>query len=214
MSLLKFHILAYEFLKFHQELLFIICVIIIIDVGTWRSIIIFFSHDILCSNQTGPFDFSRLAEFSSYFWTLGCSSWSWSKCVDSDELFYGAFDDDLLLLLESYICSSTFQRRLALSGQPYSISISSFISALKALDKVLDAHASRYRHFFCPYIWGQSFKVWEMIIFTIHQIWGFISHKYEDIWVFHETKSVPSKWSTSTEGMVMQVSDIIFSPND
>jgi hypothetical protein len=43
---------------------------------------------------------------------------------------------------------STLQRRLALSSQPYSISISYFISALKALDKPLDAWASRYKHFF------------------------------------------------------------------
>jgi hypothetical protein len=37
MSLLHLHMLVYEFLKFHQELLFIIliiCVIIIIDVRT------------------------------------------------------------------------------------------------------------------------------------------------------------------------------------
>jgi hypothetical protein len=61
------------------------------------------------------------------------------KCVDDDEIFSGSLDDDLLLLLEPYICSSTFQRRLTLLSKPYSISISSFISALKALDKALDA---------------------------------------------------------------------------
>jgi hypothetical protein len=37
MSLLQFHMLTYEFLKLHQEFLFIvliICVIIVIDIGT------------------------------------------------------------------------------------------------------------------------------------------------------------------------------------
>jgi hypothetical protein len=61
------------------------------------------------------------------------------KSVDNNEIFSRALDDDFLLLLKSYICSSTFQRRLALLSQPYSISISSFISAQKALDKALDA---------------------------------------------------------------------------
>jgi hypothetical protein len=55
-----------------------------------------------------------------------------------DEVFSRNYDDNLLLLLEPNICSSTFQRRLALSSKPYSISISSIISALKALDKALD----------------------------------------------------------------------------
>jgi hypothetical protein len=59
--------------------------------------------------------------------------------IDDDEIFSGILvDDDLLSLLEQNIFSSAFQRRFALSSQPYSISISSFISALKALDKSLD----------------------------------------------------------------------------
>jgi hypothetical protein len=103
--------------------------------------------------------FPRLAYLASSFWELDCPSWLWSKSVDDDEIFSGALDDYFLLLPEPYICSITFQRRLVLSSQPYSISISSFISTLKALDKTLDAWALRYRHFFCPYVWGQSSKV-------------------------------------------------------
>jgi hypothetical protein len=98
--------------------------------------------------KTGSFDFPRLEEFSSSFWTLDYSFWSWSKCVDDDEIFSKAFDGDLLLLLDSYICLNTFQKRLALSSKSYYISISSFISALKVLDKTLDVWALRYRYFF------------------------------------------------------------------
>jgi hypothetical protein len=61
-------------------------------------------------------------------------------CIDDDEIFSGILvDDDILSLFEPNICSSAFQRRFVLSSKPYSISMLSFISALKALDKVLDA---------------------------------------------------------------------------
>jgi hypothetical protein len=61
-------------------------------------------------------------------------------CIDDDEALSGIFvEDDLLSSLEPNICSRALKRRFALSSKPYSISISSFISALKALDKVLDA---------------------------------------------------------------------------
>jgi hypothetical protein len=60
--------------------------------------------------------------------------------IDDDEISSGILvDDDLLSSLESNICSSTFQRRFVLSIKSYSISIMSSISALKALDKALDA---------------------------------------------------------------------------
>jgi hypothetical protein len=68
--------------------------------------------------------------------------------IDDDEIFSERFDDDLLSLLEPNICLSTFQKRFGLSSKPYFILISSFISALKTLDKALDTWASRYRHFF------------------------------------------------------------------
>jgi hypothetical protein len=61
-------------------------------------------------------------------------------CIDDDETFYGIFvEDDLLSSLEPKICSRAFQRRFAISSKPYSISMPSFISAFKALDKALDA---------------------------------------------------------------------------
>jgi hypothetical protein len=61
-------------------------------------------------------------------------------CINDDEILSGILIyDDLLSLLEPNICSSTFQRRFALSSQPHFISIMSSISALKALDKALDA---------------------------------------------------------------------------
>jgi hypothetical protein len=61
-------------------------------------------------------------------------------CIDGDERFYGVFiEDDLLSSLKPNIYSRAFQRRFDLSSKPYSISISSFISALKAQDKALDA---------------------------------------------------------------------------
>jgi hypothetical protein len=67
--------------------------------------------------------------------------------VDDDEIFSGTFvDEDLLLLLESYICSTAFQRRFSLLSKSYSIPIMSSTSALKALDKALDAWASRHMH--------------------------------------------------------------------
>jgi hypothetical protein len=63
-------------------------------------------------------------------------------CINDDEMFTGIFvDDDLLSLLDPYIHSSAFRRRFALSSKPYSISIMSSTSALKALDKALDAWA-------------------------------------------------------------------------
>jgi hypothetical protein len=90
--------------------------------------------------ETGPSNFSRLVDFTySSFWTLDCSSGSWSVCIDDDEIFSRIFNDNLLSLLEPYICSNAFQRRFAVSSKSYSISISSFIFALKALDKALDA---------------------------------------------------------------------------
>jgi hypothetical protein len=61
-------------------------------------------------------------------------------CIDDDEIFFGTFiDGDLLSLLESHICSSILQRIFALSSKPYSISIMSSTSAIKVLDKSLDA---------------------------------------------------------------------------
>jgi hypothetical protein len=58
-------------------------------------------------------------------------------CIDDDEIFSSILvDDGLLSLLEPNICSRAFQRRAALSSKPYSISILSFISALKALEKL------------------------------------------------------------------------------
>jgi hypothetical protein len=69
-------------------------------------------------------------------------------CIEDDEVFSGTYvDDDLLSLLEPYICSNAFQRRFVLSSKPYSILIMSSTSTLQALDKALDAWASRYRHF-------------------------------------------------------------------
>jgi hypothetical protein len=59
--------------------------------------------------------------------------------IDNDDIFSWTFYDDLLSFLEPNISSNTFQRRFALSSKPYSISILSFISALKALDKTIDA---------------------------------------------------------------------------
>jgi hypothetical protein len=152
--------------------------------------------------------FPRLTDFTFPFWTLDCPSWSWSKYVDDDEIFSRALDDDFLLLIEPYICSSTFRMRFALSGQPYYILISSFISALKALDKSLDAWASRYRHFFYACVWGQSSQAYERPTSTIDQTWGFY-----DIWDFYDTKLLPWKWGTSTEGTVIQGNDIIISPS-
>jgi hypothetical protein len=68
--------------------------------------------------------------------------------IDDDEIFSETFvDDNLLSLLEPYICSSAFQRRFALSSKPYSILTMSSTSTLKTLDKTLDAWALRYRHF-------------------------------------------------------------------
>jgi hypothetical protein len=61
-------------------------------------------------------------------------------CIDDDETFSGIFvKDDLLSSLEPNIYSRAFQRRFTLSSKPYYISTSSFILALKALDKSLDA---------------------------------------------------------------------------
>jgi hypothetical protein len=61
-------------------------------------------------------------------------------CIDDDEIFFGMIvDDDLLSLLGSYICSSAFQRIFTLSSKPYTISIMSSTSALKALDNPIDA---------------------------------------------------------------------------
>jgi hypothetical protein len=69
-------------------------------------------------------------------------------CIYDDGIFSNIFvDDDLLSLLEPNIFSNIFQRRFALSSKPCSISILSFISALNALDKALDACTSRYMHF-------------------------------------------------------------------
>jgi hypothetical protein len=68
--------------------------------------------------------------------------------MDDDEIFSKTFDNEILSFLEPYICSSVFQIRFALSSKPYSISMLSFISALNALDKTLNACASRYKHFF------------------------------------------------------------------
>jgi hypothetical protein len=60
-------------------------------------------------------------------------------CIDDDETLSGIFvEDDLLSSLEPNICSRAFQRRFALLSKPYSISISSFISPRKTLDKALD----------------------------------------------------------------------------
>jgi hypothetical protein len=128
--------------------------------------------------EIGPSGFPRLTDFTSSCWIVDYSSWSWSICIDDDEIFSSILvDDDILSLLESNISSSVFQRRFALSSKPYSILISSFISTLKALDKALDVWASRYRHFFCACVWEQSSNAWEKPISTIHQTWGFISRK-------------------------------------
>jgi hypothetical protein len=70
--------------------------------------------------------------------------------ISDGETFSGIFvEDDLLSSLEPNICSRAFQRRFALSSKLYSISISYFLSALKALGKTLDAWALRYMYFFC-----------------------------------------------------------------
>jgi hypothetical protein len=70
-------------------------------------------------------------------------------CIDGDETFSGIFiENDILSSLEPNICLRAFQRRFALLSKSYFISISSFISALKTLDKSSDACALRYRHFF------------------------------------------------------------------
>jgi hypothetical protein len=59
-------------------------------------------------------------------------------CINDDEIFSDIFiNDDLLSLLESYICSNVFQRIFTLSSKPYSILIMSSISVFKALDKNL-----------------------------------------------------------------------------
>jgi hypothetical protein len=53
-------------------------------------------------------------------------------CIDDDEALSGIFvEDDLLSSLEPNICSTALKRRFALSSKPYSISISSFIFALR-----------------------------------------------------------------------------------
>jgi hypothetical protein len=80
-------------------------------------------------------------------------------CIDDDETFSGIFvENDLLSSLESILCSKAFQRRFTLSSKPYNILISSFISALKTLDKSLDAWASRYRHFFALVFEGNPIR--------------------------------------------------------
>jgi hypothetical protein len=72
--------------------------------------------------------------------------------IDDNNIFLATFvDDDLLSLLETHIFSSTFQRRFAQSSKLYSILIMSSTSAVKALDKALDAWDSRYRYF--SYAW-------------------------------------------------------------
>jgi hypothetical protein len=58
MSLLQFHMLAYEILKLQQELLIIIfifsiIIIIIVIIGTQRGAIIFFSQGNFYSAKTG-----------------------------------------------------------------------------------------------------------------------------------------------------------------
>jgi hypothetical protein len=57
MSLLQFHMLAYEILKFQQELLIIIfiisIIIIIVIIGTRCGVIIFLSQANFCSTKTG-----------------------------------------------------------------------------------------------------------------------------------------------------------------
>jgi hypothetical protein len=60
MSLLQFHMLAYEFLKLQEELLIIIfivsIIIIIVIVETRHGAIIFFSEVIFCSTKIGYSD--------------------------------------------------------------------------------------------------------------------------------------------------------------
>jgi hypothetical protein len=53
MSLLQFHLIAYEFFKLQQELLIIIFIFSIIIIGTRRGAIIFFNQGNFCSATTG-----------------------------------------------------------------------------------------------------------------------------------------------------------------
>jgi hypothetical protein len=53
MSLLQFHMLAYEFLKLEEELLIIIFIISIVIVGTRCGVVIFFSQVNSCFAKIG-----------------------------------------------------------------------------------------------------------------------------------------------------------------